>query len=311
MGLGRFARQVGFGAAALFLGMSGTAAADLLAPGQDWREIPFQAVDQKPMITARIGDSTGRMMFDTGTPEMVFLNRDALTLPDGKVVGNGFAASGQPIEVQVHDAPPVEVAGQPLALAPVVVSGDFGFAEGAFGADYLGFIGMPAVQDGAFVLDYGRQVLTVLPTDAKGALGVPPPAADEVVAQLSFSLIAGEQPTAGAFIGALPVLLEFDTGDSGTLYLRPETRARLVADGWMAADGDAAVLASVTFGGTVFSNLPVRLVEAGGPADKRPWPGSDALRLGAAFLADHPSLWNMPAGTITILRPDAAFLAPR
>jgi hypothetical protein len=37
-------------------------------------------------------------------------------------------------------------------------------------------------------------------------------------------------PVAGAYIGSLPVVLEFDTGDSGTLYLRAETRARLAAE---------------------------------------------------------------------------------
>lgn len=307
----RFALRAGSAAAGLVLALSGAAMADLLAAGQDWREIPFQVVDDRPMIAARVGDSAGRMMFDTGTPEPVFLNRDALTMPEGKVVGRGFAASGQAIEVRVHDAPPVEVAGQTVSLAPMVVSGDFGFVEAAYGTDYLGFIGMPSVSGGAFVLDYGRQVLTLLRTDATGALGVPPPGAEEVVAQLTFSMVAGEQPTTGAFIGGLPVVLDFDTGDSGTLYLRPETRARLAAEGVLVIKGGRAVLAVVTLGGATFPDVPVRLVEAGGPEDKRPWPGSDALRLGAAFLAQQPSLWNIPAGTITILRPDAAFLAPR
>jgi hypothetical protein len=284
--------------------------ADLLPEGQAWREIPFQVVDQKPMLAARVGATAGRMMFDTGTPETVFLNRDALTLSKGEVMGWGFAASGQPIEVQVHVAPPVEVAGEGVVTGPVVASGDFGFVEKAYGADFLGFIGMPAVQGGAFVLDYGRGVLTLLGTDAGGLL-VPAPKVTEVVAELTFSLVEGELPTSGAFTGTLPVALEFDTGDSGTLYLRPETQARLLAEGLLVASGDRAVLTAVTFGGADFSDLSVRMVEAGGAEDKRPWPGSNALRLGADFLSTHPSLWNMPAGTLTILRLDAAFLAPR
>ena len=77
------------------------------------------------------------------------------------------------------------------------------------------------------------------------------------------------------------------------------------------AEGDTTRLTNVTFGGARFDGLAVRLVEAGGPQDKRPWPGSDALRLGADFLSRHPSLWNFPARTITVLRPDAEFLAPR
>ncbi len=285
--------------------------ADLSATGQDWREITFDVVDDKPMLAARVDETSGRMMFDTGTPETVFLNRDAVPLPDGQVVGNGFAASGQPIEVRLHQAPLIQVDGMAIATESAVVSGDFGFAEVMFGADFLGFIGLPAVQDGAFALDYRRGVLTLFRTDDHGALVVPPPAARDVVANLTFALIPGEQPTTGAFIGSLPVLLDFDTGDSGTLYLRPETRARLLADGTLTITTNLASLSGVTFGGASFDGLTVRLVEAGGPNDKRPWPGSDALRLGAAFLMDHPSLWNFPAGTITILHPDAGFLAPR
>jgi hypothetical protein len=287
------------------------AQAELLADGQAWREIPFDVVDHKPLLAARIGGMAGRMMFDTGTPEAVFLNRDAVSLSDGKVVGKGFAASGQAIEVRMHDAPEVQIAGQPFATNPMVVSGDFGFVEGMFGADYLGFIGLPAVQGGAFVLDYQRGVLTVLGSDATGALGVPPPAASDVVAHLTFALVPGEQPTTGAFVGSLPLALDFDTGDSGTLYLSAESRARLEADGTLSATGETATLSGVTFGGATFDGLALRLVEAGGPQDKRPWPGSDSLRLGAMFLADHPSLWNFPAGTITFLRPEAIFLAAR
>jgi hypothetical protein len=294
-----------------FIATASVARSDLLAKGEDWREIPFDVVDQRPLLAARIGEMAGRMMFDTGTPEAVFLNRDAAPLPKGKVVGSGFAASGQPIEVQLHDAPDVQIGGLPFVTGPAVVSGNFGFVEGMFGADYLGFIGTPAVQDGAFVLDHGRGVLTVLRSDAEGVLAVPKPAASEVVAELTFALVPGEQPTSGAFVGDLPVVLDFDTGDHGTFYLRDETRTRLEAEGVLIAKGEDGILSAVTFGGGNFEGLSVRLVQSGGPDDKRPWPGSDALRLGAAFLSDHPSIWNFPAGTITILQPDAGFLAAR
>ena len=306
-----FAKTITICASLALAATSPAAWAEMLAAGQDWREIPFEVVDQKPMIAARVGDMAGRMMFDTGTPEAVFLNRDAAPLPKGMVAGNGFAASGQAIEVRLHDAPPVKIGGADFATGPKLVSGNFGFVEVMFGADYLGFIGTPFVAGGAFTLDYGRGVLTLLRTDDHGALAVPPPVAADVVAMFTFALIPGEQPTTGAFVGGLPVVLDFDTGDSGTIYLRPETRARLEAEGLLTVTDGAGSVSGVTFGGTTFDGLAVRLVEAGGPEDKRPWPGSDALRLGADFLSKNPSLWNFPAGTITILRPDTEFLAPR
>ena len=287
------------------------ARADLLATGQDWREIPFAVVDQKPLLAAKIANIPGRMMFDTGTPDAIILNRDALPLPEGQLLGIGSAASGQAVEARLHDAPAVEIDGLPFTTAPVLVSGNFDFVEVMFGTDYLGFVGTPAVDGGAFTLDYGRQVLTILRSDAAGVLAVPPPAGADVLARLTFAQMPGEMPTAGAFVGSLPVVLDFDTGDSGTLYLREQTRARLEAELLLTITGEAGILSGVTFGGATFDSITVRLVEAGGPKDKRPWPGSDALRLGADFLSDHPSLWNFPAGTITFLRPEALFLAAR
>lgn len=307
----RPARTVLLPATLALIALSPDARADLLPAGQDWREIPFEVVDQKPLLAAQVGEMRGRMMFDTGTPDAVIVNRDAVPLPDGRFLATGSAASGQVIEARLHDAPSVQIGGLPFATAPVLVSGNFEFVEGVFGADYLGFVGTPAVEGGAFMLDYARQVLTILHSDATGALAVPPPAAADVVARLTFAMMPDEMPTSGAFIGSLPLVLDFDTGDGGTLYLRAQTRARLEAENLLITTGQAGTLSAVTFGGASFEGIAVRLVEAGGPDDLRPWPGSDALRLGAGFLSQHPSLWNFPAGTITFLRADAAFLAPR
>lgn len=288
------------------------AAAQMLPEGQDWREIPFEVADGKPMLAVAVNGAKGRMMLDTGTPEALFVNRDAAAgLDAGLFVTTGTAASGQAIAVRLHDAPQVEIAGLPFTTAAKVPSGDFGFAEGAFGSDFLGFIGAPMVDHGAFLLDYGRSVVTLLRTEAGGALAVPPPAPEDVAAHLTFVMAKGQQPTTAAFLGDLPIGLDFDTGDGGTIYLRPETRARLEAEGLLRPAGDSAVLTRVSFGGTQFTDLAVRVVEAGGPQDMRPWPGSDFLRLGAQFLSTRPSLWNFPAGTLTILRPEAAFLARR
>lgn len=284
---------------------------DLLGGGPAWREIPFEVVDGRPLIPATIGEARGRVLFDTGTPVSVMLNRDALDLDEGSPHGDGRAASGQVISVRQHPAPPIRISGLPLSTPLQLLSGDFGFVEEAFGPDFLGFLGTPAVAGGAFVLDYGRQVLTVLQTRADGILMVDQPPIEDVVAHFTVVMVEGEQPTSGAFIGSLPVALDFDTGDGGTFYVRPETRAALEAEGVLTSGGDLAMVGSVRFGGAVFGPLAVNLIEAGGPEDVRPWPGSNALRLGARFLALNPGLWNFTAGTITILRPGSSFLMPR
>ena len=87
--------------------------------------------------------------------------------------------------------------------------------------------------------------------------------------------------------------------------------AALLAAGAIREEGDALVLSNLRFGGATFADLAVQEVEADGPKDTRPSHHSDFLRLGAAFLSTHPTLWNFPAGTITVLRPDSGFLAAR
>ena len=287
------------------------AMAQILPEGQNWRELPFEAVLGKPLLTVAVNGAKGRMMFDNGTPEMLFFNRDAAALGAGNFAAQGFAASGQQITVNLHDAPQIEIAGLPFAAPAKVTSGDFGFAEMAFGSDFMGFIGAPMVEPWAFLLDYERAMLTIVRTGPDGALLVAPPAPSDVLAEISFAMAPGEQPTTAGFIGQMPIAVDLDTGDDGTIYLRPETRTRLLAAGQLQATEDGVTLRTLSLGGAAFADLSLRLVEAGGPQDMRPYPGSDFLRLGARFFAQHPSLWNFPAATFTVLRPDADFLTRR
>lgn len=285
------------------------AAAQLLPDGQDRRELPFEVVLGKPLLAVTVNGQAGRMMFDNGTPEMLFLNRDAAALAPGLPVAEGFAASGQKIMVELHDAPQIGIGGLAVAVPPQVPSGDFGFAEAAFGADFMGFIGSPMVEAGAFLLDYDRAVLTVLRTGPDGALRVTPPDPAGIVAEIGFVLAPGGQPTMAGLVGQMPIAVDLDTGDDGTIYLRPETRTRLLAEGLIDMTGSGeARLSRLQLGDARLSGLELHVVEAGGPQDKRAWPGSDFLRLGARFLAQTPSLWNFPAGTFTLLRRDAEFL---
>lgn len=196
--------------------LSGAAWADLLPDGMALREVPFTLIDGKPMLVVQVGDQTGVMMFDNGTPASVFLNREAADLAPGQEVGRGTAASGQEIIVQVHPAPAVQVVGLPMMTENPARSGNFGFTEGTFGADFLGFVGMPSVQDHAILLDYDRQMLTVARVASDGRMALPAPPAADVLAEFATLLLPDELPMAAARVGDHPILLAFDTGDSGT-----------------------------------------------------------------------------------------------
>jgi hypothetical protein len=286
-------------------------AGEILPEGSDRRDIPFEVTDLKPMIPVRIGGQEGRLMFDTGTPDAIFLNRDAAPLDAGVAGTTGSAASGQTITTRLHAAPEVEIAGLPWTPPDQVRSGPFGFAEVGLGEDFMGFIGRPMVEDLAYTLDYSRQLLRLLRVRDDRTLVEGAPNPDDVRAVVAFAISPGELPTTAALLGDLPILVDFDTGDSGTIYLRPESRAALEAAGTVRAKGGQLVLTTLVLGGATFAEVPVRAVEAGGPQDFRASRAPDLLRLGAEFLSRHPSLWNFPAGTITILDPGSAILAPK
>ena len=142
---------------ALAGGGLGSARAGLLAEGQVLRSIPFAVRDgHKPMIAARVGAESGFMMLANGTPDALFLNRDAAALPEGSFVARGVAASGQAIDVQSHSTPAVWIDGVPVVIANTVRSGNFQFTASGPGSDFLGFIGTGMLEGGAFVLDYVR-----------------------------------------------------------------------------------------------------------------------------------------------------------
>ncbi len=296
-------------AVALVLATALPANAGLICEGQVIRSILFSLRDaDKPMIEATVAGKKGVLMLDNGTPDFLFLNRATLSLPKGKFTGRGFAASGQPIEVQVHQTPPIQIAGQSLVMRDQVRSGDFGFTAPAFGDDFLGFIGTKMVENNAFLLDYARSNLVIFRVNKEGTLPIAPPQASDVVAAVHFLIWPDEQPTIAASLGTLPIVTDFDTGDSGTLYATPVLRKRLSEQNLLEPDGERWWLHGLAIGGVIFSPIKVRIVEAGGPQDFRKAGQADQLRLGASFLSTNPCLWNFPAKTLTFLKPEAAFL---
>jgi hypothetical protein len=83
----------------------------------------------------------------------------------------------------------------------------------------------------------------------------------------------------------------------------------LERSGHLRRAGESRVLDGLGFGGGDFGETPVQPVVAGGPDDHRSTGSSDWQRLGSAFLADRPTLWNFAAGTITILRRGSGWLS--
>jgi hypothetical protein len=124
-----------------------------------------------------------------------------------------------------------------------------------------------------------------------------------------FSIWPGEQPTSVAQIGESALLLDFDTGDAGTLYLQDATRAGLIAAGHLTGGPEFFEISGLRIAGVDFAPTRVRVVQAGGAKDFRKSGASDFLRLGAGFLAANPVLWNFAERELVFLTPDARVLA--
>lgn len=284
-----------------------SASVQLLGSNQSIREIPFTIRSGRPMIAGQVGSIAGVFMLDNGSPFPIFINRDAVRLGDGVSKARGKASSGQGIEVRVHPAPSITVAGVRATVPKQVESGSLGFTRSELGADFLGFIGLGMIQQNAFVLDFARRTITVVRTDAHGNLGIAGPSDDAVLMTAHFIDHGGLLPTVAGAIGSLPILIDFDIGDSGTAYLTAATREKLVSAGVLNNEGGRWTLSTLRIGNQQFGRTSLDLIDAGGPEDTRGAGSADQLRLGATFLAGQPSLWNFPAKTITFLRSDAAY----
>lgn len=272
--------------------------------------LPFLVTAGRPMLEAVVAGRSGRVMFDTGTEDVLLLNRALAPLDAGQPVGTGLASSGQRVDVRRHAAPVVTLGGRPLPLGTAARSGDFGFLLQGLRPDFLGFVGAAWVQDRAFVLDYGRRTLTLLPLQADRSLAVPPPPPGEVVARIDLRRVQDELPLAAASIGDRPILVDFDTGDTTTFYLRASTVEALASAGLLTTwPRGLRRLDDLRLGGARFDTVNGQWVEVGGPEDHRQGGQPELLRLGAAFLQQNPTLWNLAGGTILVLRPDSRWLA--
>lgn len=272
--------------------------------------LPFVVTAGRPMLEATVGGVGGRVMFDTGTEDVMLLNRALAPLDAGQALGTGQASSGQRVEVRRHPAPEVTLGGRPLPLGPVVRSGDFGFLLQGLRPDFLGFVGVGWVQERAFVLDYGRRALTLLPLKPDRTLAVPAPSPAETLARIDLRLVQDELPLAAGAVGERAMLIDFDTGDTSTFYLKASTVEALAAAGRLTTGpGGLLRLDDLHLGGARFDAVNGRWVEVGGPDDHRRDGQPELLRLGSSFLQQNPTLWNLAGGTILVLRPDAPWLA--
>jgi hypothetical protein len=275
------------------------AAQSLLAPDEAAREIAIEFSGGRVFLPAVVASSPGVMMFDTGTADAIFLNRDAVALPEGQVLGRGLTASGQWIEVRGHPAPPIVLAGRAAGLQ-TVRSGNFGFVQDQLRPDFLGFAGAGLLEGVAFQPDLDAGVLRLWRSDAL------PKALRSAHVWQPMGRVPGGLPRLEGRIGGAAIAVELDSGDGGTLYLTEARAAALRAAGRLIEGAEGAVLRDFTVAGQPLTGFALRLVMAGGPEDHRETDtdmgAGDAVRLGAGFIAACGGVWDFGANRLG-LRP--------
>lgn len=283
--------------------------ASLLEENQNMRTISFTLRDNyKPMIEAVVAGKKGVLMFDIGTPDLMFLNRYPLNLPAGKYVTKGFTSSGQLIEVQNHLTPLITINNLRINLPDHIRSGDFRFTESGLGFDFLGFIGAKMIEKDAFLLDYSTKRLLIMKLDSKGELLTNAPQDSEIMAIVNFSLSKNGLPMITASIGDLPIITDFDTGDSGTLYASQYLLKKLSEQGSLKQEDKLWRLSGINISGKSFNSILVKVVEARSDQDFRSIEYPDQLRLGSSFFSTNPSLWNYSKKSVYFIHPHAKFL---
>ena len=302
-------RNTQFLLAIFYIFCSPIACASLLEENQNIRTILFTMRDnEKPMIEAVIAGKKGVLMFDIGTPDLVFLNRDALNLPIGRDIVRGHASSGQSINVQDHPTPLIKIDNLQVNLPAHIRSGDFRFTESGLGVDFLGFIGAKMIEKDAFLLDYATKRLLIMKLDSKGELLTNTPQSSDIKTIANFTISINGLPTIAASIGDLPIITDFDTGDSSTLYASQYLLKILSEQGNLKPENEFWRLSGLKISGKSFNSTLVKIVETKSEQDFRTGGYPDQLRLGSKFLSANPSIWNYSNKSVLFILPQAKLL---
>ncbi len=214
----------------------GQASADEARPAAEAGfTLPFYTFNGHILIDGAVDGRRGKFMFDTGTEFPFFLNNHYLPLAKDSRIGEGHAASGQPMVLYRQRAPVAIEIGRDVRLdaVPGLIHTDWLFLEAAYTPAFLGSIGHGFNRDYVFVIDYDAQTIAFHPygQDATALSRVIDPAL--VVATLPFTPtgVDGKMPEVDIRIGDETITARFDTGNLGTLELTEAMQTRLESQG--------------------------------------------------------------------------------
>lgn len=261
--------------------------------------IALELVGPYPMIRGSVNGQAGRFMLDVGTRVGVLLNSNRLKLGPAARIGQGFAGSGQPVDLHLHDnVERLETwPGAAFENVDWAHSANFGFIEEGIAEDFLGFVGTDLLLPYEFTLDYAVCSVFFAGLAADGTPLVNAYDENDVVATLRFYT-----PNAGApyepilpvvdfTLGRFTIPVSFDTGNpGGKLVLTQKVRDEIQAAGLLIPDGDRFAVMDFRYGEKV---IPIDGIEVEiGDAEHG--------ALGYAFFRRFKTAWNYRTSTLKL-----------
>ena len=271
--------------------------------------LPLVVIKGFPFLEGEINGTRGKLLFDIGEEASLALNSHLVTPPNGKVIGNGFFGSGQTFSVlrfPVVDS--LKLLGGPEYTAIQNVRGNPGLPlEQHITPDFIGWIGLSWFQGYLLKLDYARPSVSFFRDQSPGESEAMPAAlkGEKVLQVLHFSNAGHPNlPTLPVHIGTHTFLATFDTGSHNVLWLTPELREQLKADGSLhQEEDDSFQLASVSIDGRLIDLNSHVEISQGSPSFAKSLrnPTDPVMTLGYEFLSHFRTVWDYEHQTVTLL----------
>ncbi len=272
--------------------------------------LPFYLFNGHILIDGAVNGRRGKFLFDTATEFPFLLNNHFLSLSKDKLIGQGYATSGQKIVIytQTRAIANIEIANQiRFKNVPSLPHNDFSFIEQAYTPNFLGMIGHGFNNNYLFMIDYDAQTIEFHGLNQDKAVLASLVDPSRVIATLAFTPtgVDGKMPEIELRMGDITINAFFDTGSAGSLELTEsmkktlEDRGNLILTAREHSYGSYETHVSATLKGISYgtqdlhdaSNLTFKIGK------------QNLLGLGYHFLKNYISVWDYKHHTLTLLKP--------
>jgi hypothetical protein len=265
---------------------------------------PLILVRGYPFIEGNVQGQKGKFMLDTGLQRAMSLNHHLIPLTGGAPAATGTFGSGQVFTIVMRPkVSDVNVGGLHFDNVTRVQSQDATQLE-RITPDFLGWFGYQAWAAYAMKIDYQQLNATFSRTGAEALLE-----GEKTVASIPYETRKLPNiPIVRGSLGGVNLLLHFDTGQRGGIYVDSATRDRWVENGFIVPQGDDTYdVKGLRIGDSFTVDVPRLRLWA------TPFPAADptgineriTISLGYALLSQFVTVWDFPHKTLYFLRTSA------